>query len=311
MTDTKKISVSAFKLYHTCPAKFDLHYNKRLRSPDTTSALLFGSAIDEALNAYLLKTGDYLDTFKENFKFEQMTNVEFSKYDADMGLFDSESLDKVKGKSANYIAWASLRIKGRLLLDEYVNKIGPLIEEVHLVQHKTKSRPGFIDAILTLKGIGKVLLDHKTSAWPYKDDYAKDDIQLAAYGKDFGLTHVGFIVLVKKINKEILYNCTTCGYETRNTRYKTCSYTDIDGKRCGGKWDKTTAFRPEIQLITERLDPSVVENTHSLISETEKNIEKKIFPKIVGQCGKMFGKKCIYYNYCWRNDQSGLTNKEE
>lgn len=51
----QKLSHSGRELYETCGYKFQLHYNQRLRSKNTSSALLFGSAFDEALNVLLLE----------------------------------------------------------------------------------------------------------------------------------------------------------------------------------------------------------------------------------------------------------------
>jgi hypothetical protein len=65
-----KISYSAYKKYTTCPKMYEYHYNQKLRPTGTSSSLLFGSAMDEALNALLLNTGDPHETFKENFTYE-------------------------------------------------------------------------------------------------------------------------------------------------------------------------------------------------------------------------------------------------
>lgn len=62
---TLKLSHSSIYTYSTCSRKFDLHYNKRLRSRVISGALLFGSAMDKALGT-LLETKD-LETAKKQF----------------------------------------------------------------------------------------------------------------------------------------------------------------------------------------------------------------------------------------------------
>lgn len=63
---SNRLSHSALNKYQDCPKAYDLHYNKRLRSKTTSSALLFGSAIDKALET-LVQTKD-LQKAKEVFK---------------------------------------------------------------------------------------------------------------------------------------------------------------------------------------------------------------------------------------------------
>lgn len=58
-----KLSFSARERYKTCPKSYDLHYNQKIRPTSTSSALMFGDAMDKGLNALLLGTGDAFDTF--------------------------------------------------------------------------------------------------------------------------------------------------------------------------------------------------------------------------------------------------------
>ena len=72
-----RLSHSAAEKYTQCPAQYKLHYIDRLRSEKTGSALLFGGALDEALNV-LLETKldnppetatDDLDRLKRGFDY--------------------------------------------------------------------------------------------------------------------------------------------------------------------------------------------------------------------------------------------------
>ena len=106
MIDTKsKISFSAYKRYMDCPKKEYYHAIERLRPSYTTSALVFGSAIDEALNYILssVKEGAepsveaavqiYTDRFskvKSEFQY-----VLWQTGDFDIDLFNEQDRDMV------------------------------------------------------------------------------------------------------------------------------------------------------------------------------------------------------------------------
>lgn len=51
---TKRLSHSAITRYQTCPRSYHYHYNERLRPTTTSGALIFGSAMDAALNTLAL-----------------------------------------------------------------------------------------------------------------------------------------------------------------------------------------------------------------------------------------------------------------
>ena len=213
---------------------YKLHYVDRLRPTGTTSALLFGVAMDEALNALLLKTADPIKTFQDNFTYEMCKDIRWFDADYDTEILTQEQLDKLKGKSESYVTWACMRVKGRMLIEQYIEQILPLIEEVHHVQLET-TRPGFIDAIVSIRGHGMVLLDHKTSSRFYKRDSVKSSGQLALYARQVGLSKAGFCVLSKQINKNKVKTCKKCGYKTQ-TAHRTCNSV-IDGTRCHGDFD--------------------------------------------------------------------------
>jgi hypothetical protein len=72
-----KISHSQISTYTTCPRKFKFHYIDRLRSKYQSGALLFGSAIDIALND-LLKNKDEsaaIKKFDKTFRYNYINSV--------------------------------------------------------------------------------------------------------------------------------------------------------------------------------------------------------------------------------------------
>lgn len=301
-----KISYSAWKKYQTCAKMYDYHYNERLRPLGISSALVFGTAIDEALNQLLLHNKDPLPVFQENFQFSD--EIVFDPRDFDTELFTDEQYKKVSGESDNYKAWASLRIKGRMLLAAYVEQIYPMIKEVYHVQKNLDDRPGVLDAVVNLEGIGKVLIDHKTSARPYKPDAVANDTQLALYAHSEGLTQAGFIVLVKQIQKNRVKICTKCGFNGSYTRHKTCPET-VNGARCYGAWKETTSPEANIQILIDDVPEINKDLITDSIRDTEELIKAGKFPRNLDACGKIYGKPCPYIDKCWKNNNNGLVHK--
>jgi hypothetical protein len=303
----KKISYSAWDKYLTCPKMYDLHYNKRLRPKGISSPLVFGVAVDEALNVLLL-TGELdksIQTFRDKMKWEDMTDVHWDPRDTDPSIAERQD-----GWSDDQYAWACMRVKGRMLIEEYYRKIYPLIEEVESVQKDLQSRPGVIDAIVKLRGHGRVLLDNKTAARPYQPDAIAASTQLALYARDQQITKVGFAVLVKQIQKNTVRTCLSCSFDGSLVRHKTCPNI-VNGLRCHGEWDESHSPKAVVQLMVEDIPSNLGELAHDSMCQTEKAIEHEVYPRNLRACGKVYGKPCQYIDYCWKGDDSMLEYKEE
>ena len=291
-----------------CGRMYKHHYVDRLRAGGGSSALFFGVAIDEALNALLLKTGNPFDVFKEHFTYEMCKGTNWFAADFDTEVLTEEQINSLSGKTREYVTWACMRVKGRLLLEKYIADIYPLIEEVHDVQLET-GRPGFIDAVVTLRGYGKVLLDHKTSSRFYKRDSVKSSGQLALYAGQTGIKQQGFCVLSKTINKGKIKTCKVCGHKT-TTSHSTCNSTAA-GPRCHGEFSVSVNPQAVIQLIVDKIEESEKVIIEQSMVETEAAIAAGVFPKNAGQCHTVFGKKCQYFNLCRTGDKTGLEIAKE
>ena len=255
----------------------------------------------------LLKTGDPLKIFQENLLFEQLKGVKFHKFDFDPEIFTIEQLKSIEGQSEDYRNWASLRIKGRLLLEKYQQEIYPLISKVYHVQKEIEGRPGVLDAVVEIPGHGKVLLDHKTASRPYKKGAVHASTQLALYSETEGIDKIGFVVLVKQIEKNKVKTCTSCGKKTF-TQHKTCAKI-VNGERCHGKFEIEVDPEGVIQLMVEDVEPNTKAIVKESMEEVERAIENKVFPRNLKSCGKLYGDACPYLEYCWYKNKDGLEEK--
>lgn len=305
-----KISHSAWTKYLTCAKSYDYHYNKKLRPVKTSSALHFGVAIDEALNHLLLTGNDPLPIFRAAFEFNNLVSVvEWDDRDLDPVLL-GDQLERAMNNGRDYASWASMRVKGRLMLEAYQEQIYPLIEEVESVQENLEDRPGVLDAIVKLKGIGRILLDHKTSARPYRKNAVVVDSQLALYAASKGVSKAGFVVMVKDIQKNTEKICKSCGYDGSGRQFKTCNKT-VNGLRCNGSWDVTVNPEANIQVLYDEIPQINKDLVEESISQVETAIKNKIFPRNLKACGQIYGKPCIYQKKCWTNNESGLYYKHK
>lgn len=299
----KKISYSAWKKYITCPKMYEYHYNERLRPTGTSSALVFGTAVDTALNELLLNDKEPVEIFRDAFKWEDMDGVEFDDRDLDKDLVGDANFD-----SDRHAAWASLRVKGRLVLEAYIREFFPLIEEVESVQKDLPDRPGVLDAVVKLRGLGRILIDHKTSIRPYNPNALGDDTQLALYADSLGIKQAGYVVLIKSIPK--IKVCSKCSFDGTHVRHHTCPQI-VAGNRCRGSWNTSVSQEGLIQVITGEVPEVNKQLITQSISETERAITAGAFPRNLGACGKIYGKPCPYINKCWKNSDDGLEYKKQ
>ena len=112
-----RLSHSAVNKYLVCPKEYQLHYIEKLRSKNQSSALLYGSAIDAALEE-LVKSRDInnsLSVFNYNWQVQEinkiltelrlLTTINYSSRDIDLDLLESEdfvSINEELGKGASF-----------------------------------------------------------------------------------------------------------------------------------------------------------------------------------------------------------------
>jgi hypothetical protein len=341
-TSKRKLSKSACSTYMQCPASYDYSYNQNIRPIRTGSPLVFGGAIDAALNRILLggsrdqAMADYRAAFK-NYEIGKMLPM-FNDYDAELlsdetkkelleGIrvygYDGDDLDGTirvllgrvhdqielsdnQYKAVDFVCRRSLAEKAALMLEAYELKVLPQIKKTYNVQKR--SGPGFLDATVEWDGIGKVVLDHKTSGKPYADNQCDYSLELALYADEEQVFKVAYVVFIKNIKKNRIKTCTECGNVVKG-QHKTCD-ADIDGERCHGELGITISPEAEIQIIHGDISPEAVAAAREAQEQIGRAVEAKIFPCNFNQCNSQFGKPCAYRDLKWKGDMRGLEKRE-
>jgi ATP-dependent helicase/DNAse subunit B len=217
-----KLSHSAKELYLRCPLAYYMHYFLYLRSKTTSSALLFGNAIDTGLNTLLLtySVREAQDAFEKTWSFGKINNEEVSFKHTDLIRFSKADLDEslltenMLKQPDNVKAWESLLNKGMMFIDTYAKEILPQIDKVLSVQERIELPnqngdliTGLVDFVARFKDGNKLICDNKTTSVKYDRNviYTKSQ-QLATYDEalsdKYGTTGVAYVVVDKKVRKK-------------------------------------------------------------------------------------------------------------
>lgn len=337
MSKSIQLSHSAVNKYSECSEKYRLHYIEKLRTKFCSSALFFGSACDRAFERYLIEKKDELtdeekkmldqspiEIFDEQFKTASnaegtldIAKSEYAQYfnsDVDVSLLTDDDLSDAQNwasklgfeeidvntfvgevkaarrakkplsddetKLFNYICWMSLRRKGHILVEAYGQDIMPQILRVHTIQERVELKEdqhkyiGFIDFTAEFVDEPDVIYvcDNKTSSVKYEADSVKESGQLASYCEFKETNKAAYVVVEKKLRK-------------RNPRYRT-------------------------QVIRDYIPEKTFEKVFDNVGDVLYNVENGKFEKKADskECF-FFGRKCDYFNVCWKDDPTGLVKK--
>jgi hypothetical protein len=325
-----KVSHSRLERFRQCSESYRLYYEENLTGVKIGSALFFGSAIDAALELFLLKKKEELTekelslmltedaysmfdrTMREQNGIKLETNplCDYFASDFDANVFKAEDLqllektygagdffqfweecnDKFRNKQDllpddriifNHICWLSLYRKGELLLKAYEVEILPQIHKVFAIQKEislTNSAGdeliGKIDFIASFTDEPEVkyIADHKTASKAYTEESVSNSPQLHIYCEAEDTPRGAFVVLQK-------------GIRVKEPKVR------------------LQVIKDEMPQDLKEIIFEDIDNTLHKIARRE--FEKKESPK---SC-YAFGKKCEFYNLCWRGDTSGLKKR--
>lgn len=208
----RRVSHTQREAYELCPYKYKLRYVERYKSSIQSSALVFGNALDNALNDLLLGKDTCHSTFDSEWNKCADLNIEYYSSDLDVSLLSPEELNLPK-PTQNFI---SLARKGHKLLDAYKLDILPRIKKVISVQGEVlvlgydefgepteDSITGKLDLVAIIEDDNgedrTAVLDNKTTGSPYPKNSVKTKDQLPLYAQAFpDIEWFGYLTMNKK-----------------------------------------------------------------------------------------------------------------
>lgn len=112
-----RLSHSKLDKFKTCGKMYDLHYNHKIRPETVTSPLIFGVAMDEALNVMLAGNNDYKQVFDSKFSSATVNGqlvqiaeyplIKYNKNDFDKRFLLQEDYDRLMSKHYNTLEFKS------------------------------------------------------------------------------------------------------------------------------------------------------------------------------------------------------------
>lgn len=211
-----KVSNTKLDLYELCGKKYEFRYVKNLKGNYTASSLLFGTALDNALNYILESIRDKKEWSEDHAKelfldimqtWDGQNRLDFFKGEVPEELLDSYD----EGDPETWEAvWHNLCERGLSCITVYIKEILPQIDEVLQVQvpisvtnENNDTFVGFADFIAKLKDGRTVLFDNKSSSSKYPKNKVVKSQQLSLYLEQFPeMDWAGYIVLLKNPAKE-------------------------------------------------------------------------------------------------------------
>jgi len=260
-----RLSNTAVNLYTQCSLCYYLHYKENIRPVKTSSALVFGSALDAGLNTLLLTKDLHkaLNKFKKEWlQYENDKNISYFKSDFDEELLEFYNYDWYD--DIKY--WATLQMKGEMFIEAYYKEVLPKIKKVIKVQEPISIKnsegdeiTGFLDLIVEWEDGKTYLMDNKSAANRYSEDSAKTSQQLPLYHyaikDEYKLDGIGYIVLIKKINKNRTKVCKSCGI-INTSSHKKCNESLPTRERCNGEFEISINPSVDIQYVFNQVEES-------------------------------------------------------
>lgn len=346
-----RLSHSARGKHDHCPMMYKLHYVDKIRPLGSTSALLFGSAVDKACEDYMLNRNQLRarELFKDNWKkiqegFEE-ENGTISPVDYHPNDFDAELLvqsdnelilkdtvctsvsDIVKAGEDRerivYANWVSMFRKGIMLVNKFIQWVDHNIEEVlgaqvpiELEDEDGNQVTGFADFVIKIHGYDKpILVDLKTAGRYYERNSVKESEQLALYFLYLKNTKYPDMerAAFLVLNKMIKKNRTkTCKKcGTVTTGREKTCAVGTGKNRCHGEFDEVIDPEVNLQYIHDEIPSEFIDATVEKFNTTLAGIQTNVFEKNIQGCDKYYGRECPYKQYCLTGCMTGLYKKEE
>lgn len=332
-----QISNSKKDKYLQCPKKYDLHYNEKLRSIFLPSSLLFGRAIDEALNTVLLnhKNGtldcpyvifkEYLSTIdynKVNLNVKDSELIQYFKSDYDFSLLSEENkielLEKAKMLDESITDYAILEPYIQEIIDYSMDRK----RKRKLTLEATKFRNLAIWYSLLKKG--ELIIDYYIKDFMPLIEKVVDVQVKVTIENDTADEIIGYIDFLASFKDEP-NKVYICDNKTSSSAYKKDSVINSEQLATYCEFMKNyNACYVVVQKRLRKREPQVkIEVIKDVIPENNldavfdsyvnilDNIKSKSFPQNFESKCSFFGRPCEYYNLCHKGSLKNLVNLKE
>lgn len=278
-----RLSNSAMEMYSRCPKSYYYRYVENLKADVTSTPLLYGIAIDHALNYILEAMRDKKEWNVEHAKGLFIESMESWSHQNRLSFFKSELPEEYVGhdideedQDIQEAVWDAIVKRGLASIDVYVREVIPLIDEVLEVQTKgvVENEEGHqfvfvLDFIAKMKDGRTVLMDNKTSSARYPKTKVQKSQQLSLYLEQFpDIKYAGYCVLIKNPAKE------------RGV---------------------------EFQVMIGEIPEETTAESYAKLDKTLKGIAAGEFPCNFKGCNA-FGKSCEFLSLCKYGDSTGLIS---
>lgn len=343
----RKLSKSAMAQWMNCAYGYDQQRNRGIYPIRVGSPLMFGNGCDAGFDALLTGSADPMKVYTDHvatyelgkvtphlddWEPELLSEAEIADLTNQSRQFGYKGQDVVslvslllerlidfeKRRSPDELSdnqykvldlacRATLAKKAELIFDAYRRIVLPQIVKTYDVQKWSGS--GRLDATVEWKGLGKRIVDNKTSSKEYAADQTEYSLELATYASNEGITAVTYVVAIKKIKKNRIKTCSVCGHIGEG-QHKTCNSTK-SGDRCGGEWSVTIQPEALIQIIHSELEPEQLAVAVDTEEHIHRAVEAGIFPCNFQNCNRQFGKPCTYKDLRWHGSMAGLEVRKK
>jgi hypothetical protein len=334
-----RLSHTAKEMYLTCPKKWQLHYQEKLRSTLIGSALFFGSAIDEALNRMLLEKKKNL-TDEEKELMDKTVENTFIEHFTKARIVD-EYVDISKSSQAMYyksdLDISLLEPKDHKAILIFANELGldvnsyedicSFTEECQVifkkgsVDNETQRMYNYI-CWLSLRNRGLMLLDaYRVQIMPEIEEVF--DVQKKISLPDSSDEFVGVIDLICSFTSEpgVRY---VCDNKTSSRPYKSDSVQTSEQLAAYSEYEqnnkcayivivkKLRKREPRVRctIIKDTMPNNTVDETFDKLTNVFHKIDEKKFDKDFDACYQ-YGRKCEYYSKCRTGDLKNLKYVKE
>lgn len=325
------VSFSALETYEQCSEKYRLRYEERIVSEKIPSPLFFGSAIDSAVELFLLQKKKILSDKELDLLLNENA---YSMFDKCMSEQNGILLEKNPDCEYFYSDFEPSILKAEDLTK--LSKLYPSIQDFFEFFNKCKIK---LKEKEDLSKNSKILFNHLC----WMSLYRKGELLLKAYEesilpeieevfdiqKEIELLNesgdrlrgkIDFIASFKD-RPDIIYICdnktSSEAYRddsvSNSTQLSIYSEAENSSNACYVVLQKKIRIkepRVRTQIIKDTISEEQKQKTFDFVENKLNNIANKVFHKkdFPKECA-FFGKTCEYFSLCWHGSMNGLRKK--